>query len=100
MLKALLVIWVIAMCQPASAETRVYGPDADGDSVVLTDDDCTLQITGAPVRLMHATLTNERGTYAGCWAMANDGVRILWEPAAEAKGWRVNPSLFRKVSML
>ena len=96
-----LFLVLLAMCQPAAAETHVYGPDADGDVVVLTDDDCTLPIEGAPVRLMHATLTNKGGqAHAGCWAMASDGVRILWAPSAPTKGWRVNPSLFRPVTAL
>jgi hypothetical protein len=84
---------------PAETVTRMYGPDADGDSVILTEDDCTLPFA-APVRLMHATLTSPRGSYAGCWAMASDGVRILWADGAPTKGWRINPGLFRKVSML
>lgn len=99
MFKLMIVLWLLAMAQPADAETRVYGPDADGDTVVLTQDPCLLSFE-VPVPLMHATLTGKTGTFVGCWAMASDGVRILWAEGAPARGWRVNPGMFRKLSAL
>lgn len=99
MLKLLLILMFFALAGPSEADTRQYGPDADGDTVLLTQDACTLPFD-APVPLMHATLTSKAGTWVGCWAMASDGVRILWAEGAPTKGWRVNPSLFRKVVAL
>ena len=83
----------------AHADVRVYGLDADGDTVTLTQEPCTLPLE-APVPLAHAMLTTKAGTWAGCWAMASDGVRVLWADGAPTKGWRINPSLFRKVVAL
>lgn len=91
------ILFLLALAAPVHAETRVYGPDKDGDAAVLTEAECTLPIV-APVRLMHAVLTNEKGAFAGCWAELGDGgVRIVWEPASEYRRWVMPTTQFRKL---
>ena len=94
MLKALLVIWVIAMCQPAEAEVLwSYGPDADRDRIQLHDTPCTIKVAGTerypflPVngrKTNRATLSSDDGkSFTGCWAllMMNDEPHVIlkWE---------------------
>jgi hypothetical protein len=94
--KLLLILTLIAMFSPADAEPLFhYGPDADGDSVTLTNKPCRLPFENS-ANMLEAELTNKRGAFVGCWTITPMGVGINWEPAANDLGWRVNPGMFRK----
>jgi hypothetical protein len=88
---------VAGSAHPAALFT--YGPDADGDSVVLTDEACALPLAGAGT-LLKAVLRNSRGEFKGCWIRTHEGIGIKWEPAANDKGWRAHPDMFQKAVWL
>lgn len=97
MKRIILILALILLAGPARADWA-YGPDEDGDVVLLLNTPCNLDYLPNVELLRAAVLKNKAGKFRGCWTLIPPIVGVHWEMGAGTKGWKIPPASLRKVT--